>query len=133
MNEKNRQLLSRRQEATRMNVDEFALDKADLYLNNFRRYQKKLPIDTLTTYRYEDIIYEKQAWLKDIVETISLPLDKTLIKKTAQQFDVFPKQEEQDKHIRQVHPGNYKTKLKQQTIEIINEKLAEFLQYYKYS
>ena len=125
--------LKRRKEAASMNVDEFALEKADQYLHSFRKYQQKLPVDTLTTYRYEDVIYTKEAWLTDLVKKLSLPQDKALVQKIAQQFDIFPEQEEQDKHIRQVHPGNYKTKLRPQTIEMISECLEEFLQHYNYS
>lgn len=129
---KNLLLRRKRQEAAAMGIDEFVLDKAGQYLNHFHRYQKKLPTDTLSTYRYEDVIYEKEAWLKDLVETMSLPQDQDLIKKIARQFDIFPKREEQEKHIRQVHPGNYKTKLKPQTIDTINDSLEEFLRHYDY-
>ncbi len=129
---KNVGLLESRQKTASMSVDDFVLRRARLYLDNFHKYQQKLPVDTLTTYRYEDVIYAKQAWLTDIVEKLSLPCDKATVKNVAKQFDIFPKAENQGKHIRQVHPGNYKTKLRPQTIESINEKLNEFLQRYDY-
>ena len=116
-----------------MSIDEFVLKKAGEYLSSYRKYQQKLPADTLTTYRYEDVIYEKEAWLTDLVDKLSLRQDRALVHKIAQQFDVFPEQEDQDKHIRQVHPGNYKNKLREQTIEVISEQLEDFLQHYNYA
>lgn len=121
-----------REAAALVDIDTFVLEKAGIYLYNFRVYQKKLPAETLVTYRYEDVIYEKASWLENLVKNLSLPVDKKLIEKTAQKFDIFPETEDQEKHIRQVHPGNYKSKLKQSTIDELNEKLAEFLQHYNY-
>ncbi len=128
----NLEFLKRRRETAGMSVDEFALRKAHMYVHNFNKYQQKLPLDTLTTYRYEDVIYAKEAWLSDLVEKLSLPQDSATIKIIAKQFDIFPKQEKQDKHIRQVHPGNYRSKLAPQTIAAISEELEEFLTYYNY-
>jgi hypothetical protein len=130
---KHHEFQKRRHEALAMDIDEFVTRKADIYLNNFHRYQRKLPEKTLITYRYEDIIYKKAKWLKDIVKKLDLPRDRKLINKTAEKFDIFPGQEDQSKHIRHVHPGNYKTKLKPETIKFLNEKLSEFLRHYKYS
>jgi hypothetical protein len=129
---KNVKLQKSRQETVRISVDEFALKKAGDYLRRFNRYQRKLPADTLTTYRYEDVIYAKEDWLTDLVKQLSLRHDKALVKEIAKQFDIFPEQEEQGQHIRQVHPGNYKTKLKPETIEKITEVLEGFLHHYNY-
>ena len=110
--DKHIKFLQRRQEATSMSLDEFVLSKADQYLHNFLKYQEKLPVDTLKIYRYEDVIYAKRAWLTDLVKKLSLPRKRSRIKEIVQEFDIFPEAEEPDKHIRQVHPGNYKNKLK---------------------
>lgn len=115
-----------------MSIDEFVLAKAVVYLNNFDKYRKVLPAEALITYRYEDVIYKKEAWLRQIVVDLELPLDMTLLKKTAKQFNVFPAHENQNQHIRQVHPGNYKSKLQPETIDELTEKLGEFLQCYNY-
>jgi len=40
--------------------------------------------------------------------------------------------EDKSKHIRQVHPGNCKTKLTPQTIQELNKSLADFLKYFDY-
>lgn len=121
-----------RLEASRMTIDEFALKKANEYNRKFKKYQQKLPSDSLTTYRYEDIIYRKKQWLEDLVKIMQLPRDNNLIRTTANKFDVFPTTEDQEQHIRQVHPGNFKKKLKKETIEVLNDRLGEFLNHYNY-
>ncbi|MBE9550245.1 MAG: sulfotransferase domain-containing protein [Proteobacteria bacterium] len=130
--EKNKNFLRSRHAAEQMSVDEFVLNKSALYVNNFKKYRRKLPAETLTTYRYEDVIYEKEVWLRQIVADLELPLDRKLISRTVKQFDIIPEHEDQDQHIRQVHPGNYQVKLQPETIEILNDKLSAFLSYYNY-
>lgn len=129
---KHRVFQKRREAAAKLDVDEFVLKKAGAYLLKFKKYQQKLPSDSLVTYRYEDVIYEKSAWLEDLVNKLGLPSKPELIQETAQKFDVFPESEDQEQHIRQVHPGNYKSRLQQDTINALNEKLSQFLQYYNY-
>jgi len=130
---KHLKFLNNRLEAKKMTVDEFVLRKAAEFNHNFKIYQQKLPFESLTTYRYEDIIYEKAKWMGDLVSKLNLPHDSDLIRDTAKKFDIFPAAEQQEKHIRQVHPGNHKNKLKKKTIEILNEQLSEFLERYGYS
>jgi len=125
-------ILQSRQKAAQMSVDEFALEKANNYLKSFKLYRKKLPTETLSTYLYEDIIYNKKPWLQDLVKKLQLPLNNQLINKVVNTFDIFPDKEDQTKHIRWVHPGNYKTRFKPETIEQLNEILREFLFYYNY-
>jgi hypothetical protein len=130
---KHQKFLNSRHEAKKISIDEFALRNAGDFNRNFKKYQQKLPLESLTTYRYEDIIYEKQKWLGDLVKKLCLPVDSDLIRITAKEFDIFPASERQEKHIRQVHPGNHKNKLKKKTIETLNERLSEFLKHYDYS
>lgn len=130
--ERNEQLKMGRKEAALLDIDQFALKKARTYLNNFHRYQRKLPARSLITYRYEDVIYEKNAWLHDLVRKLGLPFDSNLIARASDKFDVFPEKEDTSKHIRQVHPGNYRTRLGKETIRILNKKLRDFLEFYKY-
>ena len=125
--------MKNRHEATRMTVDEFVLKKSVEYARNFQKYKQKLPTETLTTYRYEDVIYEKEKWLGNLVTKLGLPQDPDLIHRTSREFDIFPEVEDQEKHIRQVHPGNYKNKLKRKTIDILSNKLSKFLSHYDYS
>ena len=124
--------LKTRWQANRMTVDEFAINEANKYLRSFHTYRQKLPDKTLTIYRYEDVIYKKEVWLKNLIKKLGLPQNDELIRRTAQKFNVFPEQENENKHIRQVHPGNYKKKLKQKTIDVLSDTLEDFLSCYNY-
>lgn len=129
---KHSKFLLNRREAAKLSVDEFVLKKAENYLHNFERYRQKLPVENLTVYRYEDVIYDKAEWLRDMVGKLGLPQSPNRIRKIARDFDVFPGAERQEKHIRQVHPGNHKKKLKEETIDGLNNILSEFLNSYGY-
>jgi hypothetical protein len=118
--------------AQQSTLDEFVLKHAGEYLSSFNRYQNKLPAESLVTYRYEDVIYEKESWLADLVEHLNLPSDRKLLREVSDRHDVIPKTENEDKHIRQVHPGDYLSKLSPATIAQLNESLAPFLDFYGY-
>ncbi len=121
-----------RTQAAQLELDDFVLQKAPEYLNSFNRYQQLLPAESLTTYRYEDVIYKKRIWLSDLVNKLDLPLSRRLIDKVAKKHDVFPNNEDESQHIRQVHPGNYRVKLKPETISSLNDTLRPFLNFFGY-
>ncbi len=131
--QKNISLANQRKVAQKKEIDDDVLIRAQWYVGQFGRYQQNLIDANLVTYRYEDVIYSKQEWLSHIVEFLELPYKKRLVTKVAKVFDVIPQQEMVTAHVRQVHPGNYKVKLKPETITKLNEILAEFLRCYKYS
>jgi len=125
--------LNRRRKAASMTVDDFALNQLQLYKKNFSVYRQKLKPASLTMYRYEDVIYKKREWLEDMISTMGLPVDIKLISHIADEFDIFPENENPGQHIRQVHPGNYRNKLQTSTIDTLNEELGEFLSHYGYT
>lgn len=84
-------------------------------------------------YRYEDVIYEKKAWLTDICQYLGWTVSDRVIARTVAKHDQFPSAENESKHIRQVHPGNYKTKLKPETIAALTETFAGPMQVFGYS
>jgi hypothetical protein len=118
--------------ARQMDIDTFVCENSITYVTLFNRYINNLPTETLCTYRYEDVIYEKAQWLRDLAGNLGLPLRRPLLYMVARKYDVIPTVEKQDKHIRQVHPGNYKAKLKPDTIERLNTSLAGFLTHHGY-
>lgn len=128
----NKALQAERERANETTIDEFVLNRGRGYLGQFRRYQKQLEGKNLRTYRYEDIIYNKTDWLRQLIDFAGLPVNRKLIKKVALNYDVVPGDEQESEHIRQVHPGNYRKKLKAETIEQLSEQLHPFLSAYGY-
>ena len=121
-----------REKVALLSIDEFALSRAEILLRIFRNYQRNLPAQRLTTYRYEDVVFRKAWWLQDLVDRLGLPLDESLVESVAHRFDIIPEQEDAQEHIRQVHPGDHRTKLAGSTIEKLDEVLHEFLSAYDY-
>jgi len=121
-----------REEAENLDINQFVLKKSVIFSNQFRRYIKKLADSNLKIYRYEDVIYEKEKWLTNVVAKLGLNHDPGLIANIAKHFDVIPDREDENNHVRQVHPGDHKTKLTHQTIQQLNKSLADFLKYFNY-
>ena len=123
----------KRELAQSLSLEEFVLRNASTYLRSFERYREKLPRDSLTTYRYEDVIYAKADWLKALVGRLGLPLRRRLVRLIARRYDVFPGKEVPDAHVRQVHPGNHRAKLSAETRHRLGELLAPILDFHGYS
>ena len=121
-----------RKQAGELDINQFVIIRAKSFARQFKRYQNKLSISDLTVYRYEDVIYEKEKWLKDMVTRLGLPQTPELVQDIAKRFDIVPDVENENKHVRQVHPGNHTQKLNPQTICSLNDSLADFLRYFKY-
>ncbi len=128
----NAKFKAEREQAVQQSIDEFVTQRADGYLRQFRRYEKQLDKLNVRVYRYEDVIYDKGPWLRDMVRVIGLPEKPDLIGSIASRFDVVPEQEQEAQHIRQVHPGNHRRKLKPETISKINQTLEPFLSAHGY-
>lgn len=128
----NTRLQRQRHKASSMDIDEHVLMRHGMYRNAFNRYREALIGSDIAVYRYEDVIYTKAHWLSQLIEKLALPLDPGLVKTVAARVDVFPEKEDESKHIRQVHPGNYKSSLKMDTIKQLNNHLAEFIEHFGY-
>lgn len=77
--------------------------------------------------RYEDMVYRKEEWARDVCRHFGWGRSKRAIARAVAPFDVFPEGERPDRHARQVHPGNYQKKLKPETVERLNVMFREEL------
>jgi Sulfotransferase domain len=126
--------LPRREKALVMSVDEYALDLASYYARQFGRYMDVLEKhrDNFTVFRYEDVIFNKRAWVADICKAFGWALPERAINKIADKNDVIPRAENEAKHIRQVTPGDGMRKLQPETIETLNTLLEKQLACFGY-
>jgi hypothetical protein len=128
----NHNMVRNRQRALETGIEQFVISHASNYLKQFNDYQSAFAGKKVHIYRYEDIIYEKLAWFKNVLEILDVETTKPFLKEVVSMFDVIPTSENQDEHIRQVHPGNYKKKLSQDTIAEMTELTKPFLDYFDY-
>jgi len=112
-------------------INEFVLENSKEYKENLKRYMQ-LGKKNLKIFRYEDIIYNKINWIEEICLFLELSIDLNEIKKIVSKYDIFPDTENVKEHIRQVHPGNHKKYLREETIQKLNIQYEEFYNYYGY-
>jgi hypothetical protein len=125
--------LKMRDVARSVDIDEYVRKAAEGYRKNLADYRESLSgMSGLKLFRYEDVIYDKRAWIADICDWFgwSVPYWKRWW--IARINDKMPKSEESTAHVRQVHPGNFRAKLKPETIEWLNAHFAEEMAWYGY-
>ena len=121
-----------RAEVQSKELNDFVLERSFSYAEYFKWYAHAFQNVNVKAVRYEDVIYKKLEWMKELVVWLGLPLDLAILEKVVSKHDVVPTSEDEGSHIRQVHPGNYKKKLERDTIMKLNRRLIKFLETYGY-
>ena len=99
--------------------------------NNMREYLKKID-DNTQIYRYEDIIFNKEAWILSMCNYLGIEIDLSSVKQIAKKHDLIPDAENSKKHIRSVIPGNYRKHYSDKIIDYLNEYFQEELKALNY-
>lgn len=124
-------MLKQREKLQNMTVDDYVIDKANIFIDRFNKLAL-IQDDCFKLFRYEDVVFNKVNWIKDILHFLEMELDSDQIETIAKKQDVFPSQENESSHIRKVTPGDYQEKLKPETITKLNEIFAQILSKYNY-
>lgn len=124
--------IAQRQEAATREIDAFVLGKIGVTQKQFALLERKLAGVPHRLYRYEDVIFDKRAWLKDMVDYLKLKVSDDVIREVAQSQDERPKSEDVKAHVRQVTPGDHKKKLKPGTIEKLTSEFKQIRAQYNY-
>ena len=130
---KNEKLKSLNRHAHELNIDSFVLQKADVYLKIYEQYAENLNIKKIAIYRYEDVIFDKLDWLKSMIGHLGLPYEEGAAFEISKKHDIIPSIEDEKSHIRSVRPGNFRSKLQEQTIVKLNDVYFNILRKYGYS
>ena len=127
-------MLKSRENLKNMELESYAVAQVPGVKAAFNRYHDNLNNDELLkVYRYEDVIFEKENWITDMVNYLGLTLKPAQIKRIAEKHDIVPSSEDASQHIRRVKPGDHQEKLSPECIAQLNELLAEVLDRYNYS
>ena len=119
--------------AAEMDVDAYAMKMTKMYklrLSGYVEFLKRRP-DT-KVFRYEEIIYDKVKWVRDICDHFQWSVAEDHRANIAKHWDVMPDSEQPEAHVRQVHPGNFRNKLKTETIAFIENELADEMVFFNY-
>lgn len=80
------------------------------------------------------MVYDFEGWLSGIINYCDFNVDSKLIKRLVEEnMQMKPKKENIHKHLRKGLPGDYKNKLKPETINLLNKKFVLYLEKFNYS
>lgn len=100
--------------------------------NAFAMISRSKPSGEWCVYRYEDVIYTKIEWARDIAKQLNVELPEDVIAKLVAKEDVFPETEDPTKHIRRVHPGGYRDALTPEAIAHIEAHCGNAMKVFGY-
>lgn len=127
--------LRRRESIKKMNIDEFVLKDYPNVLSRFQDYQEKMLTlyDNVTLLRYEDMITDYRTWLTNLASGCGFSISVPLINILVEEFEKNRKHsEDKYRHIRKGVSGDYKEKLKPETIGKLNEVFYQHLKKFGY-
>jgi hypothetical protein len=135
MGNKYEKFMQRRALARESTIDQWALYESDKLYDRYVRYQKllleKYPNTYLTS--YEHMVSDFSGWLRGLLDycelNISADLHESLLQENAR---MKPQEENIHRHVRKGLPGDYRDKLKRETIHYLNEKFAPILKMFGY-
>jgi Sulfotransferase domain len=125
------ELMSKRDTIKKVSVDDFCLKHFDILQKEFKSYRTVFG-SQLRVYRYEDVIFNKLNWLKDMLWYLGFALSSDDRKRIAEENDIRPTIERPHEHIRQVTPGNYRKHLSKTTIKRLNFEFRDMLDQFDY-
>lgn len=125
--------LADRQAFQEMGVDEFCFEglrRGYDALGIMRRVVEARSDCTLS--RYEDMVSDFPAWLRDVLKTVGMQISETMLN-GLQKDAVFDVSENPMQHKRQVTPGDYRRKLRTDTQKALTEAFEADLRFFGYA
>jgi hypothetical protein len=128
--------MAKRTVARESTIDEFVLSESESLCNQFARYKSLLlaryPHVHLAT--YEHMVTEFENWLSTILRYCALEVSSDLFRSLCiENQRARPKIEDIKRHVRKGQPGDYKNKLKPETIAQLNAKFEPILADFQYT
>jgi hypothetical protein len=122
---------ARRVTALTIPIDTFVLDQAGAHARLIEKTLANAPAHRL--YRYEDVIFDKLAWVEDMLAYFRLSSPRPLVLRIVERANVVPTEEAPLEHIRRVTPGDHRDKLRPETIAALDDRLGPILRRFGYS
>jgi hypothetical protein len=102
-------------------IDEYVLQHAGYFKQKLDLYRQHLNAERTIVFRYEDIFFDKLSFLERVFAHFEIEIPSQIIKKVAREFDVRPREVDESKHIRIGYPGDFRRRLRAETICRLNE------------
>jgi hypothetical protein len=132
---KHERFIKNRAMARASTIDEWVLRRSDKLYDTCVRYQELLLKKSPHTYRtnYEQMVYDFSSWLRGLLNYCELNISadsfELLLQENAR---IRPQEENIYHHLRKGQVGDYRNKLKPETIHSLNEKFASVLEMFGY-
>jgi hypothetical protein len=127
----------RRKKKAELTVDEYVIDKINStsrLTDDLMEYHQQLSgKDNVLFLKYEDMVTDFEPWLNQLLTFLDLDISPELKNEISDSGNFKVDKENVYKHKRQVTPGDYKRKLKPETIERLNIYMKNVLNLYGYS
>jgi hypothetical protein len=127
--------MGKRKFAREVSIDEYVVAECEKVYAIYDRYIKLL-LDVFShvhVAKYEDMISDFKKWITSLIDYCEFEIQEeflnTLLNKN---LHLRPKNEDINKHLRRGRSGDYKEKLKRETIDYLNSKFALILNKFSY-
>ncbi len=114
-------------------IDDYVLERAPMVLQRLKKLETNVVDDHCKLYRYEDVVFEKQSWLADMLDFVGLEMGQSECEEIAGFFNTLPEKENPAEHVRKVTPGDHRDKLQPETIKELNHIFVDVLERYQYT
>jgi hypothetical protein len=121
-----------RARAQNTTIDEYALGLVPAAARTLMEYLPLLYSPTTVVLPYETYVFDKAALIDRILTHFGWIAEPGLIDWILSWADVFPETEDPGSHIRQVRPGDHRSKLRADTVDRLNQVLAEVMEPFGY-
>ncbi|MBX2852680.1 MAG: sulfotransferase domain-containing protein [Phycisphaeraceae bacterium] len=130
------EFMANRDTAQEISIDDYVIAQSDKVLDIFERYCDLLLDRYKHCYltKYEKMVSDFPAWLDELVAFCPFEVSGATVKELIERHEASkPKAEDVSKHQRKGKAGDYKEKLKPETIQQLNEKFAAVLDRFGYA
>ena len=114
----------RREEALAQSVEDYVLAQAKQLDRTIDFYKPLLRDPNLKIFHYEDVIFEKSAWIRDMAAHFDWDAPDALVDEIVAKRDIRPEVEEPTAFVRKVAPGDHREKLGADAIARLNRTLS---------
>ena len=125
-------LLRNREIARNQPIDDFVLKHCESFNRTISSYIPLLRSDHIKIYRYEDVVLNKRTWIQEIANFLDFELSLSELDDILEMVDIVPSQENPEKFIRKVIPGDHTEKLNAETVEKLDHVFGKILDIFNY-
>ncbi|MGK7294231.1 MAG: sulfotransferase domain-containing protein [Candidatus Wenzhouxiangella sp. M2_3B_020] len=123
----------KRDQASRMTIDEFVLARVRGYVERMQILKNIVQThDNALLLNYETMVEETQVWLGKIAGFLDVDITDELKRRINDKADFNVDKEDLSQHKRQVRPGDHERKLEPSTIKALDNALGDLLDYFGY-